>query len=262
MALDARLDHVAVALERMDDAWPRYAGDLAGEWVAGGAQAGFASAQVRFTGGMKVEVLEPRDDGQVDFLRRFLDHSGPGPHHLTFKVPDIEEAIAAARLAGLEPVGIDLRFAEWKEAFLHPKQACGIVVQLAQAEGGWETPPPATLPQPRVPVPAELSEVTLAVADLDHGRSLFGRLLGGAPDGGDHRFSWPGGGRVRLVRPASGSPEAAWLGDRPGRLLHLAFRVLDPAAVAAAVAADDGGFEVAPEVNFGTRLRLEPATPG
>src|SRR3982074_315909 len=45
------LDHVAVAAERLDDLWPRYAGDLAGAWAGGGVTPGFASAQVAFANG-------------------------------------------------------------------------------------------------------------------------------------------------------------------------------------------------------------------
>ena len=88
------LDHVAVAAERQSDAWPRYAGDLAGEWMAGGFTIGFASAQLRFANGMRIEVLRPHEVERNDFLRRFLDRNGPGPHHLTFKVTDIVSALA------------------------------------------------------------------------------------------------------------------------------------------------------------------------
>ena len=88
MTTAAVLDHVAVAAERQRELWPRYAGDLAGKWVAGDDAAdyeiGFLAAQVAFANGMKVEMLEPFAVEVNDFLRRFLDRSGPGPHHLTF----------------------------------------------------------------------------------------------------------------------------------------------------------------------------------
>ena len=63
--------------------------------MGGGDTPGFYSAQVRFANGMKVEGLEPRRVEENDFLARFLAASGPGPHHLTFKVPDIRAALAA-----------------------------------------------------------------------------------------------------------------------------------------------------------------------
>ncbi len=87
--LAADLDHVAIAVESYDDAWAVLRGDLGGEWAGGGDAVGFSSAQVRFANGMKAEALVPFRPEENDFLRRFLDASGPGPHHLTFKVPDL-----------------------------------------------------------------------------------------------------------------------------------------------------------------------------
>lgn len=264
MISDIDLDHVAVATERQADAWPRYAGDLAGSWVSGGASPGFNAAQVRFANGMKVEVLEPHLVEQNDFLRRFLDASGAGVHHLTFKVADIGAALEQARAAGLTPVGVDLRDAGWQEAFLHPKEARGVVVQLAQSEGSWESPPPADLPEPAMDAPAALDHVTHVVASLDDGLALFGGLLAGQEiaagplDGGTFvDLAWPGPGRVRLVAPTGDdSPWRSWLDGRRGRVHHLAFTMTDPAAVAGAVPAKDGSWVIPPERNLGVRIVL------
>ncbi|HVF33097.1 MAG TPA: VOC family protein [Acidimicrobiales bacterium] len=252
------LDHVAVAVERQAQAWPRYAGDLPSAWLGGGGTPGFWSAQVTYANGMKVEVLEPYLEDQNDFLRRFLDRNGPGPHHLTFKVKDIEAAIATAEEAGYRPVGVNLANDYWKEAFLHPKDAPGVVIQLAQsAEGGdWGAePPPDWFPRGRVEAPATLVHVAHALADVTEGTRLFVDLLGGQPVGEGAAdglrwidLAWPGPGRVRLLE---GEPVAGWLGGRAGRVHHLAFAVDDPDGVPGAV---DG--EVAPEDNHGVRLRL------
>ena len=239
---DIDLDHVAVATERQADAWPRLAGDLSGAWVSGGESVGFHAAQVRFANGMKVEVLEPHLVEQNDFLRRFLDATGPGPHHLTFKVADIGAAIEVAEAAGISPVGVDLRDEQWKEAFLHPKQASGVVVQLAQSAGDWESEAPPDLPAPSSSTPATLDHVAHVVASLDDGAALFHGLLGGEElaegevDGGcTLDLGWRSGGRVRLIAPKAdddgSSPWTAWLDGRPGRVHHLAFGVPDPAGV-------------------------------
>ena len=258
------LDHVAVAAERMADLWPRYAGDLAGRYEGGGWTPGFLSAQVSYANGMRLEVLEPHKPEDNDFLRRFIDRNGPGPHHLTFKVGDIRAAIAAAEAAGYPPVSVNLSDPGWQEAFLHPKAAHGVVVQLAQSSGGgdWGGLPADGLPPPRTAGPASLDRVVLAVADLDGAQRMFADLLGGRVIDDDIDASgtwvdlaWPGPGRVRLVQPHTGDP---WLGDRAGRMRHLAFTTDDPAAVPGAVARGDGTFEVPPEANLGTRLLLFP----
>ncbi len=259
------LDHVAVAVEQQAAAWPRYGGDLPSAWVGGGGTPGFWSAQVQYANGMRVEVLEPYLVEQNDFLRRFLDRSGPGPHHLTFKVKDIVEAIAMAEAAGYRPVGVNLASDYWKEAFLHPKDAPGVVVQLAQqAEGGdWGAEPtPEWFPDRRVDEPATLVHVAHAVADLDDGTRLFVGLLGAQVTGQGESdgicwldLAWPGPGRVRLLQ---GPPLDGWLAGRAGRVHHLAFAVADPHAAAGAtpVAGSAAVYEVSPEANDGMRLRL------
>jgi methylmalonyl-CoA/ethylmalonyl-CoA epimerase len=249
---DIDLDHVAVAVEHWREAWPRYRGELGGEWVSGGGSIGFAAMQLRYANGMKLEILEPANVEHNDFLRRFLDRNGPGPHHLTFKVKDIAAAMAAAEAAGYPPVNADLQDPGWKEAFLHPKSAPGVVVQLAQSSGTWSSPPPPDLP-PAGP-PATLLYVAHAVADLDEGLRLFEGLLGGRRlDAGDSaglrwvELGWQGPGRVRVVQPTDHADVTAWLGGRPGRVLELAFRTDAPAGL------------VDPQDNLGTRLRLLPA---
>ena len=274
MISDIDLDHVAVAVERQADAWPRYAGDLPSRWVGGGGTAGFWSAQVQYANGMKVEVLEPYLVEQNDFLRRFLDRSGPGPHHLTFKVKDIRAALPLAEAAGYRPVGVNLANPWWMEAFLHPKDAPGVVVQLAQSDHGdgsdgsggdeWgDDTAPDWFPAARVDEPATLVHVAHALADLAEGTRLFVDLLGGRVTSEGETddvtwtdLAWPGPGRVRLL---TGAPLAPWLDGRAGRVHHLAFATRDPGAVEGVDAGSSTGagtVEVPPDANRGVRLLL------
>ncbi|MHB8681570.1 MAG: VOC family protein [Acidimicrobiales bacterium] len=260
------LDHVAVAAEGWSDAWPRYVGSLGGIWASGGQNPGFAPAQLRFANGARIEVLQPWQPESNPFLRRFLDHSGPGPHHLTFKVADIAAALDAVEGAGFTPVSVDLSDPGWKEAFLHPRQATGVVVQLAEAAGSWEAPPPEGFPASNA-VPAALNHVTHAVADLDTGLALFRDLLGGEPsaveDAADGSWRavtlrWKSPLAVRLVSPGRDSALTAWLGGRAGRVHHLALRQPGPGAgteVPPGVADDELPVEVVePAQNLGVRL--------
>ncbi|MBV8159793.1 MAG: VOC family protein [Acidimicrobiia bacterium] len=258
------LDHVAIAVERWADAWPRLVGTLGARWMSGGRGPGFAPCQLGFANGMRVEVLEPHLVDRNDFLRRFLDRSGPGPHHMTFKVNDLPGALEAAQAAGYRPINVDMSDRLWQEAFLHPKESCGVVIQLAHSiEGYWETPPPDGFPV-AAPVMASLDRIVHAVADLDAGFRLFAALLGGSDveRGSDEsarwvELAWPGPGRVRLMAPTSpASPVATWIGDRPGRVHHLAFSGVSGAGVEGAVALADGGYELPPDDATGTRLLL------
>ena len=284
MIPDITLDHVAVAAELQSDLWPRYAGDLSGTWVGGGQTIGFASAQVRFANGMKVEALEPHLPECNDFLRRFLDHNGPGTHHLTYKVTDIVAALELTEQAGYRPVGVDLSEPHWKEAFLHPKDAPGVVVQLAQSQGDWdEEPRRGSLPLPRNADPATLVHVAHCVASMTEGLALFTGLLGGQElaRGNDDTYggrewvdlAWPGPGRVRLMAPNDPDSElVGWLKGKAGRIHHIHFECENPEAIPGAKpspwlkpspgASSETGprFEVSPDDNYGVRLVLDDTT--
>jgi len=266
-AIDAvDLDHIAVAVEQWADAWPRFVELLGGRWMSGGQGPGFAPSQLGFANGMRVEVLEPHLVERNDFLRRFLDRSGPGPHHMTFKVKDLPAALSSAEAAGYRPINVDMRDPYWKEAFLHPKESCGVVVQLAQSiEGYWETPAPDGFPE-RGSTMATLDRIVHAVADLDAGLHLFSGLLRGRETdrGADEstrwvELAWPGPGRVRLATPSSSAnPMAEWLGDRAGRVHHVAFSGVTGAGVDGAVELADGSYDLPPDAATGTRLLLKP----
>jgi methylmalonyl-CoA/ethylmalonyl-CoA epimerase len=127
-----RLDHVAIAT--WDAAGPvKLLTEILGATFVDGAdqkEAGFRWLQFAFPGGGKVEVIEPLcTDG---FLYRFLTKRGEGLHHITVYVADLARAIEQIRAAGYEPVDVDLTHEFWKEAFIHPRDANGVLLQLAE----------------------------------------------------------------------------------------------------------------------------------
>src|SRR5262247_1291899 len=147
-------DHVAIGVARMADAAPFLSGELGGIPDAGAIRsaAAFAWGTYRYEGGGSIEILEPI--GPQGFVQRFLAERGPGIHHVTFKVPSLDAVCARAEGAGYGIVGRDDSDPEWREAFLHPKQALGIVVQFAQpGPGPWRSAPPAPPSPPRARPP-------------------------------------------------------------------------------------------------------------
>lgn len=208
MAAHSYLDHLAVAAETWEDLWPQYRVELGGVWVSGNRMAGmgFGPAQLRYANNMKIEVLQPVRPEDNDFLRRFLDTRGPGPHHITFKVPDLVAKLAEVEEAGYRPVGVDMSDPRWKEAFLHPKDGPGIVVQLAQSASEWSSPPPDNFPAAANPQ-ASLDYIAIGAADFDRAFALFTELLDGSPTGKGRddqygfeytEIAWPSGGVIRL----------------------------------------------------------------
>jgi methylmalonyl-CoA/ethylmalonyl-CoA epimerase len=126
-----RLDHVAVAVNAIRPALKLFRDGLNGEYLMGGDQAEtWRWLQLRYPGGGKVELLEPKRQG---FLTKFLGSRGEGLHHVTFKTDDIRAAIAHIEGLGYELVDVNLDDPQWKEAFLRPSRAHGTLVQVAQA---------------------------------------------------------------------------------------------------------------------------------
>ncbi|HXA41871.1 MAG TPA: VOC family protein [Candidatus Solibacter sp.] len=198
------LDHFAVGVQSIDEALARVRRDAGGREVARFTERSWRGAQAAFAGGIRLEALEPIDNPDDDFLVRFLEHNGQGPHHFTFKVPDIENRISRLRGLGIEPVKINLSDPNWQECFLHPKLGLGAVIQLAQPGGIWTAerePEPAdgTL------IEAEFLGAELRCSDPATAETVFSRVLDGQahPAEGGVAYSWPGSGTL-VVRPTDG----------------------------------------------------------
>ena len=214
------LDHVALAAPETADALRFLTGELGGTILFGGQGVGFRPMQVwlgsRSGDGMPVELLEPWAVEQNDFLERFVARHGAGPHHLTFKVPDLADAVARVRGAGFHPVNIDVSDPAWKEAFLMPREAHGTVVQLAESHGHPETRAelldhvarfgpdvhPRWWVEPARPHGhGTLRRVVLRTPSIPSALGFFAGVLQGdveheTDDSAD--LVWPRGGRIRL----------------------------------------------------------------
>jgi methylmalonyl-CoA/ethylmalonyl-CoA epimerase len=200
--MTAVLDHFAIGTPALTDGWELFGGVLGGRWLYGMDSPGYWWGQLEFAAGPKIELLTPTGGPDAAFLERFLASRGAGPHHFNFIVTDIQATLAAIRALGIEHVGVNLGNPHWKEAFLHPRSAHGIVIQVAQQAG---TPrpgaPPAELPAPGAPTSFDLIEHH--VGDLAGAMRLFTEVLDGrlaAADDGSAELTWPGGKRIRLVR--------------------------------------------------------------
>ena len=134
MSFTERFDHVAIGVHDAEKAAAVFRDILGGEPVGGMdvPKEGFRFFQYRYPNRMKIELLEPI--GENGFLPKFLARRGEGVHHLTFKVTGIEAKMEYLRFRGIEPVHVILE-GPWKEAFIHPKQAHGVLIQLLEMPG-------------------------------------------------------------------------------------------------------------------------------
>ena len=217
--MTADLDHVALAVRDVGQPMEVLISDLGGTLVSGGSGRGFRAVQVRMgdlTTGMTVELLEPWEPDQSDFLSRFLDRHGEGPHHLTFKVPDLAVELKRLEGLGLDPVGVDLSNPMWREAFLHPRDSHGTVIQIAESEVwrfelAWESARAGEpvgrrwWPDPPVrgPVGAVLERVVIESQDVGLTAGFFIEVL--SADVAVHDVNvvelvWPGGGQLTIEK--------------------------------------------------------------
>jgi methylmalonyl-CoA/ethylmalonyl-CoA epimerase len=190
-------DHIAIAVPRIADALPFLVGELGGAPFHGGPSGAYSFGQWRFANGGLLEILEPL--GVDGFLHRFLARRGSGIHHVTFRVPSLRAACERAEAAGYQIVGHDDSNPEWQEAFLHPRQALGIVVQLAASEPAprgarrgrrWEPPPgPASSPPPVTVVGLRMGARSRERAVTQWRDVLQGHVMEGAA--GELVFGWP-----------------------------------------------------------------------
>ncbi len=90
------------------------------------------------SGSNKIELLEAQDASSP--VARFLERKGEGVHHIAFDVLDIRAEMKRLSEAGFEVLDAEPRRGadnKWV-AFVHPKSANGVLVELCQQIGGGE----------------------------------------------------------------------------------------------------------------------------
>ena len=129
-----RVDHIAVVVENLDAALATYR-DALEMTVSRIVTIPEQDVRIGFlpSGDSEIELLEPinPDSG----IARYLAKRGEGLHHICLEVDDIEQT-----LADLEGRGVQLiqdtpkRGASGKVAFIHPKSASGVLIELLERE--------------------------------------------------------------------------------------------------------------------------------
>ena len=170
-----RIDHVSIAVRDFEKAKKFFEGVLG---AIPGSHASDDSMKYKwhiFSAGdlSRLEIISPT--GQGSFLDGFLKNREGVVHHITFQTSDIQKAKAVLDAANIPyfgeneyPGGI------WKELFIHPRDAFGVLIQIAEF-----TPDDWLAPDVRMPR-GEKFEVQETL------------------EGCSVRFAHPGGGTVRL----------------------------------------------------------------
>jgi methylmalonyl-CoA epimerase len=127
------IDHVGVAVEDIDAALELYRDALGMPLVHRETvtEQGVEAALLDIGDG-HIELLEPL--GPDTPVGKFLARSGPGLHHVAYRVNSVEETLAALSGAGLRLIDEHPRVGIRGSlvAFVHPKSTDGVLTELVQ----------------------------------------------------------------------------------------------------------------------------------
>ncbi|KGP73369.1 methylmalonyl-CoA epimerase [Pontibacillus yanchengensis] len=130
-----KIAHIGIAVSNIEHALPFYTNTL-GLRLTGVEEVQTEGVKVAFLkiGETQLELLEPINEDSP--IAKFINKRGEGFHHMALEVQDIKE-----RLQQYKDQGISLLNEEPKQgahnsqvAFLHPKAANGVLMELCQHE--------------------------------------------------------------------------------------------------------------------------------
>jgi methylmalonyl-CoA/ethylmalonyl-CoA epimerase len=127
-----RIDHVSVAVRQGDRA--RHFFETVMGAVAG---SGAVDEDMKFRwnifslGDMsRLELIYPTEAGS--FLDGFLENRDGGVHHITLQTADIHRTKAQLDAQRIPFFGFKDDDPDWKELFIHPRDAFGVLIQIAE----------------------------------------------------------------------------------------------------------------------------------
>jgi methylmalonyl-CoA/ethylmalonyl-CoA epimerase len=132
--MKATLDHVGIAVADLEAAL-RFYRDALGLEIETPEEVASQRVRAHFipAGEAALELLEATAPDSP--IAKYLEKRGPGLHHITLRVDDIDAALAQLKARGVRL--IDDRPREGahgsRVAFIHPASAHGVLVELKQA---------------------------------------------------------------------------------------------------------------------------------
>ncbi|HEY8514866.1 MAG TPA: VOC family protein [Candidatus Binatia bacterium] len=238
-----RVDHFSIAVRSIDEAlefFSRYLPVRMNTEKRPGYTDDFRWCDF-YVGHIKMELIESARPGS--FVERFLERRGEGLHHLSLEIDALDPLVERMERDGLRIVD---RFAisdDVKTAFVSPRSAHGMLIQLWQVPE-LDDPPESVAPRivamPGVDARMRFDHLSVAVRDIDATMGFFRRwfpISGEAPRhigyAGDFELKQFDIGRFRmeLIADANGkSFVLPFLAKRGEGFHHLSIDVdrLDP----------------------------------
>jgi len=132
--MKATLDHIGIAVKDLAAALAFYR-DALGLDIEGTEDVASQKVRAHFAGvgESRLELLEATAPDSP--IAKFLDKRGPGLHHITLRVDDIQAALDQLRAKGIRLIDEQPRPGAERSlvAFVHPASTGGVLVELKQS---------------------------------------------------------------------------------------------------------------------------------
>lgn len=132
-ALSNRIDHIGIAVHRIQTALPFYLGQMGlvviHEEIIHEQKVKTAFIRI---GDTLIELLEPTSSDSP--IAQFLEKKGPGMHHIAYAVDDIHATLEHLKSAGVQLIDEVPRVGGHGKriAFIHPKSTQGVLTEFCQ----------------------------------------------------------------------------------------------------------------------------------
>jgi methylmalonyl-CoA/ethylmalonyl-CoA epimerase len=131
--MKVRLDHIGIAVTNISEALAFYR-DALGLEVEPPEDVPSQRVRAHFipAGDVAIELLEATADDSP--IAKYTGKRGPGVHHITLRVDDIEAALVHLKARGVRLIDEHSRQGAHgsRVAFIHPSSAHGVLVELKQ----------------------------------------------------------------------------------------------------------------------------------
>ena len=128
-----KIDHIGIVVQDIETALKVYR-DALGLELTKTEFVPEQAVKIAFlpTGESEIELVQPTTDDSG--IARYLAKRGEGIHHICLEVDDIEAALAQMAAQGMQLIDETPRVGSGgqKYAFVHPKSAHGVLVELYQ----------------------------------------------------------------------------------------------------------------------------------
>ncbi|HZH62602.1 MAG TPA: methylmalonyl-CoA epimerase [Metabacillus sp.] len=132
-----KIDHIGIAVHSIEDALLFYK-DILQLTYLGTEEVNSQQVRVAFlsAGETKIELLEPMSSNSP--IAKFLQKKGEGIHHVAFGVHDLSARLVELKMKGIPLIDEVPRegAANSQIAFIHPKAAKNVLVELCEKNNG------------------------------------------------------------------------------------------------------------------------------